>query len=197
MPTQTNPKINYCCDKKAPNYVLIDEKICVDTGFNPKSPLSTPITQSTGTKVFVCFPVKGPLEIYTDYAWNGADVIPDTDGNMFASLVHDALYQLMRAYYLEDKEFIGGIPREEFRQKSDELFRDFCIANGVWFIIAWLYYWALRMFGQGSSIKLSEKRNKWWKKNQFKETARCTAPANGSIECPANAPPDTQPNPTE
>ncbi len=191
------PQINYCCDKEAPNYVLTDKKTCVDTGFNPKTPLSITITQATGTKVFVCFPVTGPLEIYEDYAWNGADVITDTDGNMFASLVHDALYQLMRVYYPENKQFIGGILREDFREKSDGLFRDFCIANGVWSWIAWLYYWALRWFGKRRSMKSSKKRNKWWKKDQFKETAKCVASANGSIACPANASPGTQPKPTE
>ena len=39
---------------------------------------------------------RGCLVIKNGYAWDGASIIPDRLTNMRASLVHDALYQLMR-----------------------------------------------------------------------------------------------------
>jgi hypothetical protein len=81
----------------------------------------------------------GTLSIRRGYAWDGASGPTwDTRSNMRGSLVHDALYQLMR---------IGVIPIAE-RGKADRLFRDICIEDGMWKIRAWYYYQAVRMFGK-------------------------------------------------
>ena len=62
------------------------------------------------------------ISIATGYAWDGASgPIPDTRAAMRASLVHDALYQLIR-------EEILGV---EHKHTADRLFRDLCIQDGM------------------------------------------------------------------
>jgi len=45
---------------------------------------------------FIQLDANGNLKISKGYAWDGASFIKDRQTNMRASLVHDALYQLMR-----------------------------------------------------------------------------------------------------
>ena len=45
---------------------------------------------------FIALDNRGYITILKGYAWDGASVIVDRKTNMRASLVHDALYQLMR-----------------------------------------------------------------------------------------------------
>jgi len=64
----------------------------------------------------------GRLIIESEYCWDGpsgpcfhnADV-------MRASLIHDALYQLMRE----------GELSHDYREKADEIFRDICLKDGM------------------------------------------------------------------
>lgn len=80
----------------------------------------------------------GSLKIRTMYAWDGpSGPVPDTQANLKASLVHDALYQLMRE---------GRLPFE-LRDWADQLFRELCIRGGVWPSIAAMYYRGLKWFG--------------------------------------------------
>lgn len=83
---------------------------------------------------------KGNMTIIAGYAWDGpSGPVPDTNENMRASLVHDALYQLMRHKYLKVRES---------RNKADKLFMKMCIEDGVPRRTAKFYYIGLKTFGK-------------------------------------------------
>lgn len=85
----------------------------------------------------------GVMYILNGYAWDGASGPTwDDKTNMRGSLVHDALYQLMRERYL---------PRS-YRKYADELLRDICIEDGMNKLRAKAWYLTVRMFG-GRSAK--------------------------------------------
>jgi len=76
------------------------------------------------------------------YAWDGASgPAIDTPTIMRASLVHDALYQLMR---------LRIIP-QAFRQRADEVLREISIEDGMSVIRATYVYWAVRLFASGAA----------------------------------------------
>jgi len=60
---------------------------------------------------------------------------------MQGSLVHDALYQLMRE---------GVIPQHQ-RKRADEILREICIADGMSRIRGWWVYQAVRIGGDSSA----------------------------------------------
>lgn len=73
---------------------------------------------------FVHLSAKGTLTIKSGYAWDGASgPTLDTPSTMFASLVHDALYQLMREGVLDQgfrllaDEILGRIMLDSYRGK--------------------------------------------------------------------------------
>ncbi len=83
----------------------------------------------------------GLLRIKAGYAWNGSNWSSDKQA-MIASLVHDALYQLMR---------LGLLNRVIFRKPADALYRDITIAEGIWKPRAQFRYRMLRLFAIGST----------------------------------------------
>ena len=86
----------------------------------------------------------GKMAIRGNYAWDGASGPTfDDKTNMRASLVHDALYQLMRE----------GLLDREHRKYADELFRDICIQDGMNKFRAAYYYRAVRIFGRWTCLK--------------------------------------------
>ncbi len=92
-----------------------------------------------GGNTYVRLGTDGVLVIAPHYAWDGpSGPVPDTHRNLEASLVHDALYQLMREGYLD---------AALHRDWSDRLFAEMCRDRGVWRPVARLYYWGLRWFG--------------------------------------------------
>ena len=85
----------------------------------------------------------GLLYIDEGYAWDGpSGPTFDTKSFMRGSLVHDALYQLMREEQL---------PRT-LRDLADRLLRKHCIEDGMWRIRAWWVYQALRLFGAKNTL---------------------------------------------
>jgi hypothetical protein len=63
------------------------------------------------------------LAIREGYAWDGASgPTIDTKDSMRGSLVHDALYQLIR---------LGHLPEDPWRLWADELLRDLCLEDGM------------------------------------------------------------------
>ena len=89
------------------------------------------------TSDFICLH-NSILTVKKSYAWDelsGPTV--DSDDTKDASLVHDALYQLMRECLL---------PRS-LRKAADQLLYDLLIANGVSRIRAWYMYHGVRIFG--------------------------------------------------
>ena len=79
------------------------------------------------------------LTIKAGYAWDGPSGLTwDTDTFMRGSLVHDALYQLMRM------EVVGV----EHRKIADDLLRAICIEDGMWTFRANYVYRAVRRCGE-------------------------------------------------
>ena len=79
------------------------------------------------------------LTMKAGYAWDGPSGLTwDTDTFMRGSLVHDAMYQLMRC---------GDMDRN-YRKHADELLRDICIEDGMWKFRANYVYRAVRRCGE-------------------------------------------------
>ena len=74
---------------------------------------------------------KGIMTIKQGYAWDGpSGPTVDTHTFMRGSLVHDALYQLMR------EQKIG----QDQRKRADEILREICLSDGMASVrAAWVY----------------------------------------------------------
>lgn len=97
----------------------------------------------------------GTMNIKADYCWDGASgPTIDTKTSMRASLVHDALYQLMRE----------GLVDDDCREVADDLFEKLCIEDGMNRFRAWYYRQGLRFAGFAAT------------RNDGPEIVRITAP---------------------
>ncbi len=93
---------------------------------------------------------EGLLSIKKGYAWNGpSGPAIDTLNFMRGSLVHDALYQLMRNEELD---------RDRYRKPADELLRKMCRDDGMSPIRAWCVYYGLRIFGDKAAHHNNKKK---------------------------------------
>jgi len=94
----------------------------------------------------------GNLTIRAGYAWDGpSGPTIDTANFMRGSLVHDALYQLMRESLLN---------RELYREPADRLLKSMCIEDGMSRIRAWLVYRGVRVGGSGAANPRNKKKVK-------------------------------------
>lgn len=85
---------------------------------------------------FITLRKNGYLKIHSGYAWDGASgPTIDTENTKTPSLVHDALYQLMRQNEL-------GI---QWRVPADKLLREMMIERGMWKVRAWWWYRGLQV----------------------------------------------------
>jgi len=92
---------------------------------------------------------RGTLYIKSGYAWDGASGPTwDSESSMTPSLVHDALYQLMRMGLL------GG----EYRAEADKIFRDMCIEKGMFKWRANLWYKAVRLGAKSATLPENRKK---------------------------------------
>jgi len=90
----------------------------------------------------------GELMILHGYAWDGPSGPGfDTKNLMRGSLVHDAMYQLLREKLLP----------EGFRENADRFIRAICIEDGMSKFRAWYIYHGLRIFGKGAATGPDEK----------------------------------------
>jgi hypothetical protein len=90
----------------------------------------------------------GELVIRKGYAWDGpSGPTFDTKTFMRGSLVHDALYQLIRE---------GALPIEK-RSYADQLLRTHCREDGMTWLRAWWVYRALRWFGNAAADPANKK----------------------------------------
>lgn len=97
---------------------------------------------------FIKLSVSGVLTVLSGYAWDGpSGPTADTKDSMRASLVHDALYQLMRHGDLEQK----------FRPYADKLFHRLCLEDGMNVVRADYWFNAVRTFA-GSAAKPKNKK---------------------------------------
>ena len=109
-------------------YTLVDD-YAIDTDIKVKTP---------GDFGLLAITKKGRLTIKKGYAWDGpSGPTIDTKNFMRGSLVHDALYQLMR----EDK-----IDQDQ-RLRADEILREICIDAGMSKIRVWWVFKGVRIGG--------------------------------------------------
>lgn len=98
----------------------------------------TPAPSAPGNR-FVGMSPDGLLTIAAGYAWDGASgPAIDTPSFMRGSLVHDALYQLIR---------LGVLAKDDHRQRADEVLRETVLEDGMHPVRAWWVYHAVRTFG--------------------------------------------------
>ena len=87
---------------------------------------------------YITLTTDGALAIKNGYAWDGpSGPTIDTLNFMRGSLVHDALYQLMREQHLGS----------EHRKPTDHLLREMCKEDGMTALRAWWVYQAVRIWG--------------------------------------------------
>lgn len=91
---------------------------------------------------FLYLAPNGKLFISEGYSWDGpSGPTIDTKNFMQGSLVHDALYQLMREQFLDYK----------YRKYADELLKEMCMEDSMSRLRAFFVYWAVRIFGASSA----------------------------------------------
>lgn len=101
---------------------------------------------------FVALNRLGVLTIFMGYAWDGpSGPTIDTDNFMRGSLVHDALYQLMRE----------GKLSQEHRRAADKLLQDICVEDGMSRVRAWWVYEGVRFGGGPSADPANHKPILW------------------------------------
>lgn len=106
---------------------------------------------------FIVLTINGMLTIKKGYAWDGpSGPTIDTLNFMRGSLVHDALYQLMRD---------GWLHKVQMRDAADRLLQKICIEDGMSKIRAWLVYQAVHNFGDPSADPANKRPETWapWK----------------------------------
>ena len=92
---------------------------------------------------FVSLSSEGLLTLRKHYAWDGpSGPTIDTRSFMRGSLVHDALYQLMR---------LGALDHKVYRKRADEIMKEICLEDGMFWFRAWYVYQALRIFAGGAA----------------------------------------------
>lgn len=93
---------------------------------------------------FIILEEHGLLTIKAGYAWDGASgPTIDTRSTIRGSLIHDALYQLMR------ERAISSINN---RKRADLIFRDIIREDGMGKVRSWIWYNAVRI-GAGSASR--------------------------------------------
>jgi len=92
---------------------------------------------------YIKLTTSGKLTIKKGYAWDGpSGPTFDTKNFMRGSLVHDALYQLMRG---------DNIDKATYRKPADKLLRKMCREDGMSYIRALWVYKAVHHFGNPSA----------------------------------------------
>ncbi len=111
-----------CIKYKSGYKYQLSETYTVQTDIKPDSDVGNSWVKLTQS---------GLLTVSKHYAWDGASgPTVDTKTVMRGSLVHDALYQLMREQLLEAK----------WRGPADKLLKQMCMEDGMWgWRAAWIY----------------------------------------------------------
>ncbi len=132
MPAPESTTQRRACYRKLKKYkyqLMLDYRIQTDAA--PVDGVDTSFLSLTPT---------GKLTIKKGYAWDGpSGPTIDTPAFMRASLVHDALYQLMRLDYLDYRAD---------RKYADDLLKRMCREDGMAGFRAWYVHKALRWFGE-------------------------------------------------
>ena len=92
---------------------------------------------------FITLDTTGVLTITKGYAWDGpSGPSIDTKTFMRGSMVHDALYQLIRDGWLTSHD----------RQYADQLLKQICLEAGMSRVRAWWVNKAVRLGGRSSVV---------------------------------------------
>jgi len=92
---------------------------------------------------FLSLSSEGLLTIRKHYAWDGPSGLTiDTRSFMRGSLVHDALYQLMR---------LSALDHNVYRKRADKILREICLEDGMCRFRAWYVYQAVHIFAGGAA----------------------------------------------
>lgn len=114
--------------------------------------ISIPIHGISAKTRYITLTPTGELTIKSGYAWDGpSGPTFDTENTIRGSLVHDALYQLIR---------LGFIPHH-LRQKTDQIMHTILLQDGMSRIRAWLWYKGLRIGGRSSTLPSRIKQIKY------------------------------------
>jgi hypothetical protein len=98
---------------------------------------------------YIALTTKGKLTISKGYAWDGpSGPTIDTLNFMRGSLVHDALYQLIRE---------GHLDIDQYRDDADRLLRNLCREDGMSAARALWVYLAVRAAGRPAADPASSK----------------------------------------
>ena len=97
---------------------------------------------------FITLTMEGLLTVRSGYAWDGPTWLADTKNAMRASLVHDALYQLMRS---------GRLDLNLHRNNADKLFRVICREDGMGYLKAFIAYRGLFLFARSAADPKNQK----------------------------------------
>jgi hypothetical protein len=112
--------------------------------------MTTEFTGKTIKQGFIRLTVGGVLTLNKGYAWDGpSGPAIDTKNFMLGSLVHDALYQLMRKKRLDPKIY---------REPADRLLQQMCVDHGMWKVRAWWVYKFVSMFAASAADPSHEKK---------------------------------------
>ncbi len=124
-------------------YQLMDDYL-IDIDLHPTEDIIEP---PPPRQTYIRLEKSGRLTIFKFYAWDGpSGPTIDTKNFMRGSLVHDAMYQLMRQ---------GRIDRDH-REFADYLLRVICLEDGMSAFRAWYVHAAVRLFGASAAKPCEE-----------------------------------------
>lgn len=130
-----------CIAYKAGYKYQLHDNYIVQIDIKPAADISTEFIQLTKD---------GALTIKEAYAWDGpSGPTIDTLNFMRGSLVHNALYQLMRERYIDEITC---------REPADRTLQKICREDGMNFIRAWWVYQGVRLFGEPSADPSNDKQ---------------------------------------
>ena len=123
-------------------YKLVEEE-AIFTPFCPPKDIRTELID------FLKAGDGGVLIVRKHYAWDGASgPTIDTKNSMTPSLMHDAMYQLMREGLLDPKEY---------KEPADKLLQSMCQDRGMSPLRAWGWYRSLHRWGGSSTLPENER----------------------------------------
>jgi hypothetical protein len=97
---------------------------------------------------FLSLSSEGQLTMRKYYAWDGpSGPTIDTKSFMRGSLVHDALYQLMR---------LSALDHKVYRQRADAIMKEICLQDGMCSFRAWYVYHAVHNFAGSAAVPRDE-----------------------------------------
>lgn len=109
---------------------ILDEDYSIYINVKPQFPIDTK---------YIKLSTDGLLTLKEGYSWDGATDAVDTNSIIRASLVHDALYQLM-----ED----GILSKTSFKALADEELYRIAREDGMGVFRAWYVHLAVKLFGR-------------------------------------------------